>query len=633
MRFAFLAVALICGTTTVMAQGQKPASKQLLQRAAALSIPGQRNTGSNTQNVVVGGSDDCSTPDAINGEGQFAFNQTAATTGTEGQSETLCYAFGSSVIDSDVWFAWTAATTDTFFVEACTLTSTDTKIAAYAGNGCPTPGTAIACNDDSCGLQSQISFAATAGVVYTLQVGTYPGAAAGSGSINIYAAVATTNDDCSNADAISGVGTFPFNNQTATTGTEGQNEYSCYAFGSSAIDNDVWFSWTCPSNDTFQLETCNLTSTDTKIAVYSGSACPATGTVLVCNDDYCALQSQVIFTGTAGSTYMLQIGTFPGAAGGTGSFDMSVFQPLSNDDCSNPTAISGTGSFPFDLTTATTGIEGQAELICTFNGGTPIDFDVWFAWTSDFTGTARLSTCTGNQIDSKVAVYPGSACPTFGTSLACNDDVACPSCPFYPYTSQIDWNVTSGSTYMIQMGTFPASSTAGPGDFTIEQYTCDPACETCHPGAAFCPGDGVGTSCPCGNSSTNGGGCANGGGTGGILDAEGTASVSSDTLVLKSTDLLPNQPCLFFQGNNAVNSGNGNSFGDGLRCAGGGVVRLQVRFPDSNGDAQTNLSISARGGCSAGDLRRYQNWYRDPSLTPCGAGFNLTNGYEITWEA
>ena len=441
------------------------------------------------------------------------------------------------------------------------------------------------------------------------------------------------SDDCSTPDAINGTGTFAFNQVGATTGTEGQNEYSCYAFGSSAIDSDVWFAWTAPTTDTFQFETCNLTTTDTKIAVYPGATCPAAATVLACNDDTCGLQSQVTFSGTAGSTYILQVGTFPGAVAGTGNFDMSVFQPLSNDDCSNPTAISGTGSFPFDLTTATTGIEGQSEFICTFNGGTPIDFDVWFAWTSDFTGMARLSTCTGNLIDSKVAVYPGSSCPTFGTSLACNDDVQCPACPFYPWTSQIDWDVVNGSTYMIQLGTFPASSTAAAGNFTVEQYVCDPACETCNPGAPYCAGDGNGTACPCGNHSSNGGGCANGSGTGGTLDGEGIASVTNDTLVLKSTDLLPNQPCLFFQGDNAVNSGNGVIFGDGLRCAGGGVIRLQVRFPDSSGDAETSLSVSVKGNCSAGDLKRYQNWFRDPQSTPCGAGFNLTNGYEITWEA
>ena len=118
---------------------------------------------------------------------------------------------------------------------------------------------------------------------------------------------------------------------------------------------------------------------------------------------------------------MLQIGTFPGTAGGTGSFDLSVFQPLSNDECTSPAAISGAGSFPFDLTTATVGIEGQAELLCTANGGTVIDFDVWFAWTSDFTGNAAITTCGGTSDDSKISAYPGSSCPTPGSAIACND--------------------------------------------------------------------------------------------------------------------------------------------------------------------------------------------------------------------
>jgi hypothetical protein len=440
------------------------------------------------------------------------------------------------------------------------------------------------------------------------------------------------SDDCTTPDAINGLGTFAFDQTGATTGTEGQTEYICYQFGSSVVDNDVWFAWTAATTDTFQFETCTLSSTDTKIAVYSGPACPTAGTSLACNDDTCALQSQVTFNATAGSTYALQVGTFPGVAGGTGSFSMSVFTPLSNDDCSNPTAISGVGSFPFDLTAATTGTEGQFETNCTANGGTLIDFDVWFAWTSDFTGTARLSTCTGNQIDSKVAVYPGSACPSFGTSLACNDDVQCPSCPFYPWTSQIDWDVASGSTYMIQLGTFPASSTAAAGTFTVEQYACDPACETCDAGTRYCLGDDLGsTSCPCSNPSTNGGGCTNGSGNGGVLDATGAASISADSLVLQASSLLPNQPCLFFQGNNAINGGDGVQFGDGLRCAGGGVIRLQVRFPDAAGDAETSIPISVKGGCSAGDVKRYQNWHRDPMSSPCGVNFNLTNGYEITW--
>ena len=96
---------------------------------------------------------------------------------------------------------------------------------------------------------------------------------------------------------------------------------------------------------------------------------------------------------------------------------------------------------------------------------------------------------------------------------------------------------------------------------------------------------------------------------------------------------IPNQPGLYFQGNNAINGGNGTNFGDGLRCAGGGVIRLQVRFASSTGESETNISISAKGMPAAGDVKRYQLWYRDPVTTPCGAQFNLSNGFEVTWSA
>ncbi len=153
------------------------------------------------------------------------------------------------------------------------------------------------------------------------------------------------------------------------------------------------------------------------------------------------------------------------------------------------------------------------------------------------------------------------------------------------------------------------------------------------PGSTFCSGDGSSTACPCGNTGGAGEGCANGTGSGARLSASGTASVSAADLVLSAENLIPSQPGLYFQGNNAVNSGNGNPFGDGLRCAGGGVIRLQVRFADSNGTSQTSANIAANGGVSAGDTKRYQIWYRDPNTSPCSTQFNLSNGYEITWAS
>ena len=153
----------------------------------------------------------------------------------------------------------------------------------------------------------------------------------------------------------------------------------------------------------------------------------------------------------------------------------------------------------------------------------------------------------------------------------------------------------------------------------------------CEPSSfvAYCFGDGDGTDCPCNNDGAPGEGCANSTGAGAVMAAFGSASVYADDLVLFSTGLTPG-PGLYFQGNNAINSGNGNPFGDGLRCVGGSIVRLQVRF-SSGGASQTTISIATMGGVSAGDTKRYQYWYRDAGSSPCNSLFNLTNGYELTW--
>ena len=97
--------------------------------------------------------------------------------------------------------------------------------------------------------------------------------------------------------------------------------------------------------------------------------------------------------------------------------------------------------------------------------------------------------------------------------------------------------------------------------------------------------------------------------------------------------VLTIEPGLYFQGNNAVNSGDGNPFGDGLRCAGGGVIRLQVRFADAAGASETSIPIPAAGAVLPGDVKRYQLWYRDPNTSTCGLGFNLSNGVQVSWSA
>ena len=322
MKLALTAAALVASSVALPASAQQFTNFQS-------TLPAKGTAAQSHANLAVGvnGSDDCASATGIAGEGTFSFDTTASTTGTEGQNEAICYFFGSSGIDNDIWYEWTADADGTATIETCGLTGADTKLAIYGGSGCPADGTSIVCNDDNCGLQSGVQFSVTNGSVYTIQLGSFPGAVGGIGQFDISIAGAVTNDDCAAPEIIAGQGIFAFNTIGATTGAEGQVEALCYSFGSSAIDSDVWFEWTADADGIANVTTCGLTSVDTKIAAYDGSGCPADGTAIACNDDACAYQSSATFPVVNGGVYTIQLGTFPGAAQGAGDFEIEINDP------------------------------------------------------------------------------------------------------------------------------------------------------------------------------------------------------------------------------------------------------------------------------------------------------------------
>ncbi|HIG11882.1 MAG: endonuclease [bacterium] len=158
----------------------------------------------------------------------------------------------------------------------------------------------------------------------------------------------------------------------------------------------------------------------------------------------------------------------------------------------------------------------------------------------------------------------------------------------------------------------------------------------CGPPAAagsFCFGDGSGTPCPCGNSGIAGRGCENSFFfVGAEIATNGSSSLMAGDLRLDVFGSVPSQPGLFFQGTAALNGGQGVPFGDGLRCVGGAVIRLQVAFANGFGDTSTTANVGLVGGATAGSTMHYQWWYRDPASSPCGNGFNLSQAYEVLWE-
>jgi hypothetical protein len=432
-------------TPADLAASKKEQVLAALKNSASLQSGGSAQPGGASPvptTIALNGSDSCASPDPIAGVGSFAFDNSTATTGTQGQNENICFQFNHTAIANDVWFVWTASSTGTASMTLCNFTGMDSKIAAYNGSTCPLPQTALACNDDNCALQSSISFPCTAGNNYMLQLGNYYNASGSFGSFTMsIVAGAPPNDNCSAAIPISGLGPWAFDTTGATTSP--QQSGSCGVAG-----QDIWYNWTASGTGTATLSLCG-TSFDSLVAVYAGAGCPGGGTIW-CNDDSCALQSQVSFPCTAGNVYAVQIGGYL-ANSGPGSFSFNVVGGggPANDDCGSAIAISGAGPFNFDTTTATTSTQQSGA--CN-NAGQ----DIWYDWTAGSTGVATVALCN-STFDTVVAVYAGAGCPSAGTNW-CNDD----NCGVQ---SQIAFPCVAGGVYSIQVGGYTIA--AGQGSFTV----------------------------------------------------------------------------------------------------------------------------------------------------------------------
>ena len=149
---------------------------------------------------------------------------------------------------------------------------------------------------------------------------------------------------------------------------------------------------------------------------------------------------------------------------------------------------------------------------------------------------------------------------------------------------------------------------------------------------AVCVADGSGATCPCANDVALGlvAGCRNSLGTGGALTSIGDASVASDTFVLHGAG-MPNNSALYIQGTILASA----SFGDGLRCASGSVIRLGQKSNSGGASAYPTggeLQISLKGACSAGVVRIYQCWYRNSASFCTADTFNLTSALRVVWR-
>ncbi|MFN0242766.1 MAG: TolB family protein [Planctomycetota bacterium] len=149
---------------------------------------------------------------------------------------------------------------------------------------------------------------------------------------------------------------------------------------------------------------------------------------------------------------------------------------------------------------------------------------------------------------------------------------------------------------------------------------------------------GTKEACPCGNDPGELAGCANSQSeTGAVLAASGLPSLGADSFALSVQGTPAFAAVLFIQGDATVNRDLGEPFGDGLRCAGGALLRLGLRGA-SNGVASFGGGIfgdplvSVMGALTHADVTHYyQAMYRDSAEFCSAATINFSNGIRVRW--
>jgi hypothetical protein len=321
---------------------------------------------------------------------------------------------------------------------------------------------------------------------------------------------APANNDCSGSIALAEGDNAVSTLGTTTTGPAGDFTV-CDNFGSEDIFNDAWYSYTasCDGDATFSV--CNsifladgTTVLDTRIAAYD--ACG--GTMIACNDDAaadCGLSSELILGVTAGTTYVIRLGSFTDGDTGSGTMAVSCaayeagaccigtsqcVDGLIPPDCVNFGGThQGGGSdcatVDCDPTPANDTCEGATEAVLGANAydtsfagaewvdpdatacdGTFLDWggspDVYFSYTSTTDGSLTITTCDATSYDTSIAVYYGGCADGDGShNVTCNGDAAGDAACQQYHSVVENLPVTAGQQVLIRCGGWNGATGAG----------------------------------------------------------------------------------------------------------------------------------------------------------------------------
>jgi hypothetical protein len=255
------------------------------------------------------------------------------------------------------------------------------------------------------------------------------------------------NDNCSNA---TDAGTLVSSTPVQLTGTTSQATMECSNLGAP----EVWVKFAITNYMNVTIDFCNQSGTVRSMNSMLYTDCPCGSGITFQGMGTCSNHNPSrTWNSLAPGTYYYGITTTTISGAYTINVTGVNIPAPANDNCANATAIGEVTGLAF----ATRGASFDGEGTC--NSGP----NIWYIYTSTFSGMARISLVAGYA--TKMAVYNGVSCSPLPTQIGCTDQTS------------LDFPVSNGSQYLIEIG--GNSGAAGSGTLTIYSAGLAPANDNC----------------------------------------------------------------------------------------------------------------------------------------------------------
>jgi hypothetical protein len=324
-------------------------------------------------------------------------------------------------LDASVWFSWAAPAsgTVTFTTQGAGI---DTVLAVYTGSSVDDLDLVVE-NDEAIGSQSRVTFVATLGTTYRIQLAGYEGAEGGYELDWYTQGEPVLHDAFERARFIGGLeGSFEGTSDSATS------EAGEPAHDGTGPNHSVWFTTIAPYDATVTYSIDALEH-DPVIAAYTGTA---VGSLTALASDTESFELEV----DAGDLYSIAVAS--ATFSDNGEYELTWTTELTqpgNDDFADAEAISGDDGSLDAHNLGATVETGEPEHAGELGG-----HSIWYEWEAPDSELISFDTF-GSELDTLLAVYTGTAVDGL-TEVASNDQ-------YLGNQSLVSFAAEEGTTYRI----------------------------------------------------------------------------------------------------------------------------------------------------------------------------------------